>query len=147
MTQTTSQLLPSKTTSIDARGPRFAALITTVVLVAALVSHSIWVIAFQTLVFAIGAFRGPQFTPYSWVFRTFIRPRLTGQVPTEDIRPPQFAQSVGFIFALVATIGLATHISLLFTIAAGFALAAAFLNAAFNYCLGCEVYLLLLRLR
>lgn len=147
MTQTTAQTSTTKTTTIDARGPRFAALITTVVLIAALASHSIWVIAFQLLVFAIGAFRGPQFTPYSWIFRTFVRPRLKGEVPTEDIRPPQFAQSVGLIFALVATAGLLAHISLLFTIAAGAALAAAFLNAAFNYCLGCEVYLLLLRLR
>ena len=147
MTQTTAQTSTIKTTTIDARGPRFAALITTVVLVAALASHSIWVIALQLLVFAIGAFRGPQFTPYSWIFRTFVRPRLKGEAPTEDIRPPQFAQSVGLIFALVATAGLLAHISLLFTIAAGAALAAAFLNAAFNYCLGCEVYLLLLRLR
>ncbi len=147
MTQTTSQLSNFKTTTIDARGPRFAALITTVVLVAALATHSVWLIAFQALVFAIGALRGPQFTPYSFIFRTFIRPRLKGEVPTEDIRPPQFAQSVGLIFALVATAGLLSHISVLFTIAAGAALAAAFLNAAFNYCLGCEVYLLLLRLR
>ncbi len=149
MTQTTSQLLTSsdKTTTIDARGPRFAALITTVVLVAALATHSLWVIAFQVLVFAVGALRGPQFTPYSLIFRRFIRPRLKGEIPAEDIRPPQFAQSVGLVFALVATAGLLAHISILFTIAAGFALAAAFLNAAFNYCLGCEVYLLLLRLR
>ncbi len=147
MTQTTSQLPNVKTTTIDARGPRFAALITTVVLVAALASHSVWVIAFQTLVFAVGALRGPQYTPYSFIFRKFIRPRLRGEVPAEDIRPPQFAQSVGLIFAFVATIGLVSHISVLFTMAAGAALAAAFLNAFFNYCLGCEVYLLLLRLR
>lgn len=147
MTQTTSQLSNVKTTTIDARGPRFAALITTVVLVVAIATHSLWVIAFQALVFAVGASRGPQFTPYSFVFRKFIRPRLKGEVPTEDIRPPQFAQSVGLLFALVATAGLLAHITPLFIIAAGFALAAAFLNAAFNYCLGCEVYLLLLRLR
>ena len=147
MTQTTSQLPNVKTTTIDARGPRFAALITTVVLVAALASHSVWVIAFQTLVFAVGALRGSQYTPYSFIFRKFIRPRLKGEVPAEDIRPPQFAQSVGLIFALVATVGLLSHISILFTMAAGAALAAAFLNAAFNYCLGCEVYFLLLRLR
>lgn len=147
MTQTTSQLSNLKTTTIDARGPRFAALITTVVLVVAITTHSLWVIAFQALVFAVGASRGPQFTPYSFVFRKFIRPRLNGEVPAEDIRPPQFAQSVGLVFALVATAGLLAHITPLFIIAAGFALAAAFLNAAFNYCLGCEVYLLLLRLR
>jgi len=149
VTQTTTQFLPTsnKTTTIDARGPRFAALITTVVLVVALATHSLWVIAFQALVFAVGALRGPQFTPYSLIFRKLIRPLLKGEVPTEDIRPPQFAQSVGLVFALLATAGLLSHLSILFTIAAGFALAAAFLNAAFNYCLGCEVYLLLLRLR
>lgn len=149
MTQTTSHLstTSTKTTTIDARGPRFAALITSVVLAAALASHSVWVIAFQLFVFGIGALRGPQFTPYSWIFRTFVRPHLKGEVPTEDIRPPQFAQSVGLIFSLVATAGLVAQIPLLFTIAAGAALAAAFLNAAFDYCLGCEVYLLLLRLR
>jgi hypothetical protein len=147
MTQTTSQQLSTKPTTIDARGPRFGALITTLVLVAALASHSIWVIAFQLIVFAIGALRGPQFTPYSWIFRKFVRPRLKSELLTEDIRPPQFAQSVGFFFALVATAGLAAPIPGLFTIAAGAALAAAFLNAAFSYCLGCEVYLLLLRLR
>jgi hypothetical protein len=147
VTQTTSQLPSTTTATIDARGPRFSALITTLVLVAALASHSVWVIAFQLLVFAIGAFRGPQFTPYAFIFRKLVRPRLIGDVPAEDIRPPQFAQSVGLIFALVAIIGLISHISLLFTIAAGAALAAAFLNAAFNYCLGCETYLLILRLR
>lgn len=147
MTQTAAQFLDVKTTTIDSRGPRFSALMTTGVLVVALASHSVWVIAFQVIVFAIGAFRGPQFTPYSLIFRKLIRPRLKGEVPVEDIRPPQFAQSVGLIFALIATVGLVSHISAIFTIAAGVALAAAFLNAAFNYCLGCEVYLLLLRLR
>ncbi len=147
MTQTTSPSLAVNTTTIDARGPRFAALITTLVLVVALASHSVWVIAFQLLIFAIGALRGPQFTPYAFLFRRLVRPRLKGPVPTEDIRPPRFAQSVGLGFAIVATLGLLAHIPALFVVAAGGALAAAFLNAAFDYCLGCEIYLLLLRLR
>ena len=63
------------------------------------------------------------------------------------MRPPKFAQAVGFIFAATAVAGLLSGFTALFTIATGFALAAAFLNAAFNYCLGCEVYLLLLRAR
>jgi hypothetical protein len=68
-------------------------------------------------------------------------------VITEDVRPPQFAQSVGLIFALVAITGSITGISGLFVVAVSFALAAAFLNAAFNFCLGCEMYVVLLRLR
>lgn len=131
---------------IDARGPRFGAVITSTVLAIALVTQNKWVILAQALVFAIGAIRGPQFTPYGWIFKNFVKPRLAQPGPTEDVRPPKFAQSVGLIFALVGTIAAFTGAEVLFTVAAGMALGAAFLNAAFNYCLGCEMYLLLVRL-
>ena len=130
---------------IDARGPRWSALITTFVLALALVTSSIWVIAFQAIVFAIGALRGPQFTPYAFIFKRVIKPRLKSAVTFEDVRPPRFAQSVGLIFALVALVGALTGATLLVSVALSFALAAAFLNAAFNFCLGCEMYLLILR--
>ncbi len=133
--------------SIDARGPRWSAVITTVVLATALVTSNLWVIAFQAVVFAIGALRGPQFTPYAVIFKKLIKPRLKSEVVFEDVRPPQFAQAVGLGFALVAVIASVTGASLVFTVAVGFALAAAFLNAAFNFCLGCEMYLLILRVR
>ena len=133
--------------SIDARGPRWSAVITTVVLAIALVTSSLWVIAFQAVVFAIGALRGPQFTPYALIFKKLIKPRLKSAATLEDVRPPQFAQTVGLGFALVAVIASVTGAGGLFTIAAAFALAAAFLNAAFNFCLGCEMYLLILRAR
>jgi hypothetical protein len=130
---------------IDARGPRWSALITTFVLAIALITSSVWVIAFQAVVFAIGALRGPQFTPYALVFKKVIKPRLKSTATLEDVRPPQFSQAVGLIFALVAIIGSATGAGGVFTVAVGFALAAAFLNAAFNFCLGCQMYLLILR--
>ncbi len=133
------------TTIIDARGPRFGAVITTVVLATALATNNLWVIVAQAIVFAIGAFKGPQFTPYAFIYKSMVKPRLKGEVPTEDVRPPQFAQSVGLIFALVAIGGVLSDINVLFTVAVAFALGAAFLNAAFNFCLGCEIYLLLLR--
>ena len=130
---------------IDARGPRFSASITTLVLAIALVTQNKWVIVAQGLVFLIGATRGPQFTPYGLLFRNIIKPRLKKEAPTEDVRPPKFAQAVGFGFALVAAIGAFSGATSVFTVAVGFALAAAFLNAAFNYCLGCEMYLLIVR--
>jgi hypothetical protein len=130
---------------IDARGPRFAATITATVLAIALVTQNVWVLLAQGLVFLIGAVRGPQFTPYGLIFKNFVKPRLNKVAPTEDVRPPKFAQAVGFIFALVGVIGGFAGVDLLFTIATGFALAAAFLNSAFNYCLGCEMYLLIVR--
>jgi hypothetical protein len=130
---------------IDARGPRFAATITATVLAIALVTQNVWVLLAQGLVFLIGAVRGPQFTPYGLIFKNFVKPRLNKVAPTEDVRPPKFAQAVGFIFALVGVIGGFAGLDLVFTIATGFALAAAFLNSAFNYCLGCEMYLLIVR--
>jgi hypothetical protein len=133
--------------TIDARGPRWSAVITTIVLAIALVTSNLWLTAFQAVVFAIGAFRGPQFTPYAFIYKKLIKPRLKSEVTFEDVRPPQFAQSVGLGFALVAVIASVLGAGGVFTIAVGFALAAAFLNAAFNFCLGCQVYLLLLRAR
>jgi len=130
---------------IDARGPRFSATITTIVLATALVTHSVWVLAAQGLVFLIGATFGPQFTPYGLFFKNVVKPRLKKEAPTEDVRPPKFAQSVGLVFALIAIFGALVDRSLIFAAATGFALAAAFLNAAFNYCLGCEMYLILVR--
>ena len=133
--------------TIDARGPRFSALLTTIVLGTALATHNAWLIIFQAAVFAIGAFKGPQFTPYAYIYKFAVKPFLKGEVPTEDVRPPQFAQSVGLLFALVAIAGALFGIEALVIGAVAMALGAAFLNAAFNFCLGCEIYLLLLRAR
>jgi hypothetical protein len=135
------------TVSIDARGPRWSAAITTVVLATALVTSNVWIIAFQAIVFAIGALRGPQFTPYALIFKSLIKPSLKSPVVFEDVRPPQFSQAVGLGFALVAVIASIAGASGVFTVAVAFALAAAFLNAAFNFCLGCQMYLLILRAR
>ena len=141
--------LAKKDTSvvIDARGPRFSAALTVFVLASALAVQSLPLIAFQLAVFLIGSTKGPQFTPYAFLFKTLIKPRLKGEFVPEDVRPPQFAQAVGFVFAAIAVAGLLSGVTIVFTIATGFALAAAFLNATFNYCLGCEFYLILLRAR
>ena len=133
--------------SIDARGPRFSAVLTTMVLAVALVTSNLWLVIAQAVIFAIGAIKGPQFTPYASIFRGIIKPRLKGNAITEDVRPPQFAQTIGLLFALVAISGSIVNLDVVFVVAVSFALAAAFLNAAFNFCLGCELYLLLLRVR
>jgi hypothetical protein len=145
MTQVTNSATSS--TLIDARGPRFGAAITTIVFAAALATLNAWFVVAQAVVFAIGAFKGPQYTPYAFVYKTIVKPRLKGEVPTEEVKPPQFAQRVGLLFAVVAIVGAVTGLDLVFTIAVAGALGAAFLNAAFNFCLGCEIYLLLLRAR
>ena len=132
---------------IDARGPRFSALLTTIVLGTALATGNPWLIVLQAIVFAIGAFKGPQHTPYAQVFKKLVKPKLKSEATTEDVRPPKFAQVIGLGFALVAVVGSAFGADALFAIALAFALAAAFLNAAFDFCLGCQIYLVLARLR
>ena len=132
--------------TIDARGPRFSALLTTIVLGTALATTNPRLVIIQAVVFAIGAFKGPQHTPYAFVFKKLVKPKLKSEFESEDVRPPKFAQSVGFGFTVVAIAGL-LFAPALATVAVSFALAAAFLNAAFNFCLGCEIYLRIARLR
>jgi hypothetical protein len=137
---------PSAAGRIDPRGARFAAGLTTLVLVAALLTApsalTVGLLALQALVFVPGAARGVQHTPYAFLFRTLVRPRLGAPGDLEDAAPPRFAQTVGLGFVLVALAGYLVGLDLLGSVATGFALAAAFLNAAFGFCLGCEVYLL-----
>ncbi|MGP8303264.1 DUF4395 domain-containing protein [Streptomyces inhibens] len=131
--------------SIDVRGPRFGATLTAVVLAAVLISGSGWLLAFQALVFAVGAVAGVQRSPYAWLFKVAVRPRLSAPTAFEDAAPPRFAQSVGLFFAVVGLAGYVVGPQWLGLAATGCALAAAFLNAAFGYCLGCEMYLLFRR--
>ncbi|MFF8787690.1 DUF4395 domain-containing protein [Streptomyces sp. NPDC015125] len=131
--------------TVDVRGPRFAATLTTVVLAAVLITGSGGLLAFQTLVFALGALAGVQRSPYAWLFRVAVRPRLPAATGFEDAAAPRFAQSVGLFFAVAGLAGYVVGPQWLGLAATGCALAAAFLNAAFSYCLGCEMYLLLRR--
>lgn len=136
---------------IDPRGPRLAATLTTAVLAVVLLTApsplATTLLVVQAGLFAAGAFAGVQRTPYAWLFTRLVRPRLAPPTELEDAAPPRFAQAVGLVFALVALAGFLTGATLLGLVATGFALAAAFLNAAFGFCLGCEVYLLLRRAR
>src|SRR5689334_6947695 len=131
--------------AVDPRGPRFAAILTTIVLAVVLVTEWWPLLAIQTVVFAIGAFVGLKPAPYSIVYRTLVAPRLGPTREREDAAPLRFAQAVGFVFALVGTAGFALGFAPLGIVATAFALFAAFLNAAFGFCLGCEMYLLIKR--
>jgi hypothetical protein len=131
---------------IDPRGPRFGAAITTVVLAITLLTIpsnvALALLVIQTSVFALGAFVGLQAQPYGILYRKLVAPKLAKPLMLEAVEPPQFAQLVGFLFAVVGLVALVSGADLVALIAVGFALGAAFLNAAFNFCLGCEMYLI-----
>ena len=135
------------TQQLDVRGPRFGAVITTIVLAIAFLSQgtalATSLLILQTITFAIGALVGPHAQPYGLIFKKFVKPRLSPATKFEDPQPPRFAQAVGLGFAVAALLGIAIGSATLTAVAVGFALAAAFLNGAFSFCLGCEMYLLI----
>lgn len=134
---------------IDARGPRFAAGVTTVVLAAVLLTApsavAVGLLSAQAVLFATGVVRGVSRTPLAWVFRTAVRPRLGAPTAWESPNPPRFAQAVGLAFALVGLAGFVSGATVVGLVATAAALAAALLNAVFGFCLGCELYLLSVR--
>lgn len=135
---------------IDPRSPQVTAGITAAVLLTVLVlptPASTLLTAVQAALFATGVALGVQRTPTAWLFRTLLRPRLAAPDDLEDPAPPRFAQGVGLAFTLVALLGFLAGATVLAQVAIGFALVAALLNAVFRFCLGCELYLLLGRVR
>ena len=132
---------------IDPRGPRFGALITTVMFAAVLITGNIWVLAVQAVVFATGALLGLRYSPYGLLYKWLVRPRVGPPRELEAEAPPRFAQAVGLGIAVIGIIGYATGATPLGMAAAAAGLVAAVLNGVFGLCLGGEMYLLIRRAR
>lgn len=139
---------------IDPRGPRFGAAITSVLLLvtAALgfagAALAAWILlAVLAALFAWGAFAGIRRHPYGILFAKLVRPRLAPPAELEDPRPPSFAQGVGFAVTIAGVLLGAFGVPFAVPVAASLAFVAAFLNAVFGLCLGCQLYLLLVRAR
>ncbi|TFD10760.1 DUF4395 domain-containing protein [Cryobacterium sp. TMT1-66-1] len=137
---------------LDPRGPRFGAAITALLLLSVVFlsltrasAAALALLAVITALFAWGAFAGAGRHPYGLVFKRWVRPHLAPPTELEDAAPPTFAQGVGLVVTLIGlALGLA-GVPGAIPIAAAAAFVAAFLNAAFDYCLGCQIYLLLVR--
>lgn len=135
---------------IDPRAPRFGAAITSVI---ALIGFAdafttfgqvTLVSAIALLVLFVWSVFFPTSHPYKFLFG-LIRPRIGEPQELEDARPPRFAQQVGLFFAVSAAVGLLIGSQVVVAVALAFIFIAAFLNAFFNFCLGCQMYLLLKR--
>ncbi|UAJ78175.1 DUF4395 domain-containing protein [Leifsonia sp. ZF2019] len=143
---------PDQTAGIDPRSPRFGAGITAALLLVdvflALVGATTAAAALLlaiALLFAWGAFAGIRRHPYGVLYRRLVQPRLGPPAEREDPAPPTFAQGVGLV---VTGLGLLLHllgVPYALPVAASLAFVAAFLNSVFGYCLGCQLYLLLVR--
>jgi hypothetical protein len=141
---------PSSPAGIDPRGPQLNAMLTSLVLALSLLAApgpvGVALLGIQAALFAVAVAFGVQRTPAAYLFRKLVRPRLAAPVHLEDPAPPRFAQGVGLVFAVVGLVGYLSGAPVVGAIATGFALAAALLNAAFGFCLGCEMYLLFRRI-
>lgn len=141
---------------IDPRGPRLAAWITSALLLAASFlgltglparGGAAFLLTAVIAVLFLWGVLSPSTSPWNVLFRRVVRPRLDPPSDLEDPRPPRFAQGVGL---LVVSVGLVLHLTgvpLALPVATATAFVAAFLNAAFGFCLGCQLYLLLQRAR
>lgn len=149
VTQTSAQTPTAQL--LDPRGARFGAAVTTAVLALVLITWdsplSFALLVAQTLVFAIGAGAGPRRQPYGWLFARLVRPRIGPPRELEDARPPRFAQAVGLAFTGAAIVAILAGLPLVGLVLTAGALIAAALNAVFGLCLGCEIYLTIVRLR
>lgn len=130
----------------DPRGQRFNATLSAAVLAVVLITGSGWLLAAQALVFGIAAVLGLSYSPYGLIYRTLVRPRLGPPRELEDAAAPRFAQGVGLVVSVIGVIGYAAGLTPLGIAGAALALVAAFLNAAFGLCLGCEMYVLIHRI-
>lgn len=141
------------TGQVDVRGPRFAAWITTAVLALVLivavfsVPAATVLLALQAVVFGLSAAYGPRRSPYGRIYAAAVLPRIGAPTELEPVAPLRFAQLVGLAFAVLGVLGFAAGSVVVGAIFTGFALFAAFLNAAFGICLGCKIYPLVARFR
>ncbi len=136
---------------IDPRGPRVGAGITAVLLAVTLLlgtgGAALALLAVIAALFLVGTVRGAQGSVQGRIFRALVQPRLAPPTELEDPRPPRFAQGVGLVITGVGALLGAAGVTAAIPTAAALALVAALLNSAFGLCLGCEMYLLGLRLR
>lgn len=141
------------TNGIDPRSPRFGAAITTVLLAATIVltlisatwAAGIVLLAVIVVLFAIGAIAGIRRHPYGALFRRFVRPRLAPPAELEAPEPPTFAQQVGLVITALALVLALVGVPYAAPVGAAIALVAAFLNAVFDVCIGCLLYVWLVR--
>ena len=145
----------NKPTGIDPRGPRFGATITAVLLLVDVFisiplatapinveAHGYVLLVVLSGIFLWGAVGGVQQSPSGLFFAKFIRPRLKAPTFVESPAGPTFSQAVGFIVTITGVLLYLADVPAAVPVAAAIAFVAAFLNSAFGYCLGCEIYLL-----
>ncbi|MBU3701075.1 MAG: DUF4395 family protein [Acidimicrobiia bacterium] len=132
---------------IDPRGPRTNQAVLATALVLGFLTSQTWVAPLFAVVLFLGAAFGPKWGPVLRFYGAVIRPRLSPPAELEDPRPPRFAATVGVIFLVAATISFAAGATGLGWALSLVVAALAALAAVTGLCVGCEMYVMLVRLR
>jgi hypothetical protein len=136
---------------IDPRAPRIGAGITSLISLSGFVFAQIdsglgvVVLSMVFALFAWGVF-APATHPYSMLFKV-LRPKLAEPEYLEDPRPPRFAQQVGLTVSVLGLLIALVNPLTGSLIGLGVVFVASALNAYFDFCLGCVMYLRIKRLQ
>src|SRR5919197_3169650 len=134
------------TAVIDSRAPRTnQAVIGTLALLAFVVDAQ-WLIALLALQFILGLTLGRRWCLPCLLYFEVIQPRI-GEGRIEDARPPRFANQIGAVFLSVATIGFLAGAATFGWVLALIVSTLALFSAMSGVCLGCEMYVLIARVR
>ncbi len=122
--------------------PRFAQAITGALSLEALVFGAPPAVI-VALVLVLLSLAGPRWSPVAWVFRRIAPP----PVELEPAAPVRFSQTLAAVFLSLALALLAVGQSMAGWIVVGLVAALALVSAISGFCVGCEVYRLLLAAR
>ena len=143
-----------KIEQLDPRGPRFGAGISSILMLIVIYLSldpasegiALGVMGFAVVMFTFGSVLGPARHPYSYLYKFTLRKFLKAPAYLEPATPVHFAQVIGLVITgLGLSLGL-FGVPYALPIAAAAAFMAAFVNAVFAYCIGCQMYLGLKRL-
>jgi hypothetical protein len=124
---------------IDSRAPRFNQATIGLLAVLALATGWWWLLGILGLQLVVGLTLGRRFCLPCLAYFELVQPRL-GEGTLEDARPPRFANLVGALFLLSATLAYAAGLTGLGAVLGGLVAALALLAAATGICTGCEAY-------
>lgn len=129
---------------IDARGPRFASVITATVLGIALVGVYTplfpILVGLQALVFLVGAALGVRRQPYIAFFDKVLAPRLAPAPRWQDPTAPRVTQAIALVLLVVALVAWAFGGLTVATVCVAAAFVVALTLALTGFCIGCEGY-------
>lgn len=125
---------------VDVNVPRFNQACVAGVTAIAFVLGVWQLVPFVAVILGLTRFGGPQFGLFTQIWVRGIRPRLDGDIVTEPVAPPRFAQLIGFIFLATASVAFVFGFMTLGWVITLMVTALAALAAATRICVGCILY-------